>query len=102
MAKFLITYLGQPAINTPEEGKAHMAAWMAWMNGLGDALVHPATPLRASKTVGPDGASDGGVPVTGFLIVEAADMDAAVAISKSDPFTKHAIAGVSEMMSMPG
>lgn len=103
MAQFLITYMGQPQFNSPEEGQAHMGKWMSWMQGLGDALVHPATPLPKSVTVGPDGVGDGsGVPISGFLIVEAADLDAAIEIAKGDPFTAHATVGVSEMMQMPG
>ena len=103
MPHFLLTYQGQPQFSTPEEGKAHMADWMAWMQGLGDTLVHPATPLPRTKTVGPAGVADAqNFPISGFLIIEAADMDAAVAIAQGDPFTKHADVGISEMMQMGG
>ena len=103
MPNFLITYQGQPQFSTPEDGKAHMGEWMAWMTGLGDAMVHPATPLFKTKIVGPKGVGDGeNFPISGFLIITATDMDAAIAIAKGDPFTKHANVGVSEMMQMPG
>lgn len=102
MAQFLITYMGQPKFESPEQGQAHMGKWMSWMQGLGDALVHPATPLPKSVTVGPNGVGDGAaVAISGFLIVEADDMDGAIEIAKSDPFTDFADVGVSQMMQMP-
>jgi hypothetical protein len=73
---------------------------MNWVKGLGDTLVHPATPLPRSKTVGPNGVNDGGVPVSGFLIVEVANMDAVTAVARPDPLSAHADIGVSEMMVM--
>ncbi len=39
MAQYVISYIGgnQPA--TPEEGKAHFAEYMEWLQSLGDAAV---------------------------------------------------------------
>ena len=69
---------------------------------LGEAIVHPATLLLKSKMVGLDSVTDGGVPVTDFLILEDVDMDAAIEIARSDSFTAYGAIGVSEMMVMGG
>ncbi|MDB2334965.1 YciI family protein [Planktomarina temperata] len=102
MAQFLLTYLEQPQMTSPEEGKAHMGKWMNWLTGLGEAVVYPASPVKRSKVVGPYGVSDEPVAITGFLIVEADDIEAAVKIAQSDPFSDHAKMAVSELMVMGG
>ncbi|MFQ3301560.1 MAG: hypothetical protein ACI9EH_000453 [Planktomarina sp.] len=79
-----------------------MGERMSSMNGLDDAIVHVATSLPSFKTVGPNSVVDTGVTVNGFLILEAVNMDAAIAIAQSDPFATHAAIGVSEMMVMGG
>jgi len=53
VAQFLLTYLEQPQMTSPEEGKAHMGKWMNWLTGLGEAVVYPASPVKRSKVVGP-------------------------------------------------
>ena len=68
---------------SPEKGRAHMDQWMAWMNGLGAAVVDRGVPVGRSMTVGPDGVTDGGPnPLSGFTIVEADDMAAALEMAK--------------------
>ena len=102
MAQFLLTYLEQPQMSSPEDGKAHMGKWMDWLAGLGEAVVCPASPVKRSKVVGPDGLSDEPVAITGCLIVEAEAMDAAVKIAQADPFSDYAKMAVSELMVMGG
>lgn len=48
MTQFIITYLGgnQPA--TPDEGRAHFAKYMQWINGLGEAAVSAMNPLKTA------------------------------------------------------
>jgi len=103
MAKYMITYVGgnQPA--TPAEGQQHFAKYKAWLTALGAAAVSPANPLKNTQTVSPDGAvSPGGMTgMSGFTIVEAESMEAALAMAQSCPFLD--IGGsleVSEMMQM--
>jgi len=87
MPKFLVTYhgAGTPA---PEEAQQAMAAFMAWASSAGEALVDPGAPLGAARTVGSasvtDGAADG--PVSGYSILQADDLDSAVALVKDHPF----------------
>ena len=55
MTQFIITYLGgnQPA--TPDEGRAHFAKYMQWINGLGEAVISGMNPLKDTHHVSPDG-----------------------------------------------
>lgn len=87
MARFVFAYHGGPQSMSPEDGRAHMGKWMAWMNGLGDTVVDRGLPLGKSVTVGPDGITeDGGPnPLSGFTVVEAEDLDAALEMAKRCP-----------------
>ncbi len=87
MAKFMFAYHGGGMPETPEEGEKVMAAWREWMGNVGDAFVDAGAPLGMSKTVSSGGvADDGGAnPISGYSIVEAADMDAALAMAKGCP-----------------
>ncbi len=88
MPDYIIAYHGGNKPETPEEGAKHMAKWKAWVGGLGDAVVNPGTPLGKSKTVSSGGVSDGGGSnaLTGFSIVKADSMDAALEMAKACPF----------------
>ncbi len=105
MSQFVITYLGGDQPSSPEEGKEHFAKYMEWLSSLGDAAVSPANPLKDTSTVNPDGTvtAGGTTSMSGFTIVEADSMEAALAIAKACPFLD--IGGsleVSELMQMPG
>ena len=87
MPKFVFIYHGGGRPETPEEGEKVMAAWTKWMAGIGEDLVDGGNPVGMSKTVSADGvADDGGAnPVSGYSLVNAADMDAACEIAKGCP-----------------
>ena len=88
MSNYIIAYHGGKKPETPEEGAKHMAKWKAWVGGLGDAVVNPGTPLGKSKMVSSGGVSDDGGPnaLTGYSIVKADSMDAALEMAKGCPF----------------
>ena len=101
MPKFVLTFEGGRAFENPEEGQKHMAAYMEWMKGLGDSIAMPQTPFKQSKIVSKGGVSDPtGVPFMGFMMIEAADMDAAVAVAKACPFLEMGDMRVAETMQM--
>jgi len=105
MARFMITYLGGDKPATPEEGQQHMAKYMAWLSSLGEAAVSPANPLKNTTTVNPDGSvvNASKTSMSGYTIVEADSMEAALAIARACPFLE--VGGsleVSEMMQMRG
>jgi len=89
MSDFLIAYLGGNPPTTPEDGALQRQRWQAWLMALGDAVVNPGTPLMSSRTISSDGEvseTAGTARLTGFSVVKAADLDAALAIAKSCPF----------------
>ena len=105
MPQFVLVYVGGQQPSSPEEGQKHFAKYMEWLGSLGDAAVSPANPLQNTSTVNPDGSvtPGGGSNISGYTVVEAATMDAALAIAQSCPFLE--IGGsleVSELMQMPG
>ncbi len=87
MAKYIFAYHGGKAPSSPEEGEKVMAQWQAWFGGLGSAVIDGGNPVGMSKTVSGSGvADDGGAnPISGFSLVEAADIDAAAAMAKDCP-----------------
>lgn len=88
MSKFVFAYHGGTAAETEEEQAEVMAAWGAWMEGLGSALKDPGNPAGASKTITSNGSvTDGGGanPLTGYSIIEAGSLDEAVGLAKTNP-----------------
>ena len=102
MSNYILAYHGGKKPESPEAGAEHKAEWMAWVGGLGDAMVNPGTPLGKSKTVSSDGVSDdgGSNPLMGYSIVKADSMDAALEIAKGCPFLDMGTIEVAEMMEM--
>ena len=88
MPNYIIAYRGGSEPATREEGAKHMAKWQAWVGGLGDAAVNPGTPLGKSKFVSSSGVSDdsGSDPMSGFSVVKAESMDAALEMAGECPF----------------
>jgi len=87
MPKFMFIYHGGGRPETPEDGERVMAAWGAWMEGMGAALVDPGNPAGMSKTVSADGVTDdgGANPVSGYTLVNAPDMEAAIGMARGCP-----------------
>lgn len=87
MTKFVLAYHGGATSMTPEVGQQHMQKWMTWMDGLGDAVVERGLPVGPSITVTADGVTkDGGAnPISGFTIIQAADMDEAIKMTEKSP-----------------
>ena len=88
MSNYIIADHGGTKPENPEEGANHMVKWKAWVGGLDDAVVNPGTPLGKSKIVSSAGVSDDGGPnaMSGFSIVKADNMDAALEMAKGCPF----------------
>lgn len=88
MAKFLLVYHGGGMPEDPDEGAKVMAAWGAWFGSLGPAIVDQGNPIAQAKSVAADGSvGDGGGanPATGYSIIEADSLDAAVEAAKRNP-----------------
>ena len=88
MSEYLIAYVGEKQMDK-EEGMAHRKKWFAWIEGLGDAVVNPGTPLTANKVVAEDGSVADPAPeakLTGFTVVKAESLDAALAMAQASPY----------------
>ena len=105
MPQYVIVYLGGNQPSSPEEGQQHFAKYMEWISSLGDAAVSPANPLKDTSTVNPDGTvtTGGTSTMSGYTIVQADSMEAALSIAKACPFLEFGGSlEVSELMEMPG
>jgi len=87
MPNFILAYHGGTPPSSEEEGKKMMAAWMAWFETMGDAVVDGGNPVGQSATVSKAGVvQDGGAnPLSGYSIISAPDQAAACEIAKGCP-----------------
>lgn len=88
MAKFALLFHGGSMPETEEESAKVMAAWGVWMEGLGSALLDPGNPFGNATTINADGsttAGGGANPASGYTLIDAASLDAAVVLAKNCP-----------------
>ena len=79
MSTFILTFRGATNRILSE---ADGAAWMAWFGGLGSAIVDPGSRVGATSTLG---AASSATAVTGYSIIQAEDLEAAVVLAKGCP-----------------
>src|SRR4051812_37257481 len=88
MKKYLVLYRApqsaraQMANATPEQRKAGMDGWMAWMGRCGQSIVDMGAPLGDSAHVNGSASGDS---LGGFSIVTAADLAGAKALLDGHP-----------------
>ncbi len=102
MTQFGLLYVGEPQFSSPEEGQDNYQRYMAWLDGLGDAVVNKGMPFGPPTRVDADGVSsdERADRLTGLTIVEADDMDAALEMAKSCPYIEVAALDVVQIMQM--
>ena len=85
MAKFVYLYVG--GSDEGGDNDAVMAAWISWFGELGDAVVDGGNPFSSSSSIAANGkVSSGNVTgATGYSIVNAANLDAAVKMANGCP-----------------
>ncbi len=89
MAKFMMIYKGQAtdmADMTPEQGAEVLAKWNEWMARVGSALADLGTPFGPGTSLVDDGSIGTALSLTGYSIVEAEDMDAALKLADGHPY----------------
>ena len=92
MTNFVLVYTGGGMPESKEERATVMAAWGAWYEGMGAAIVDGGNPFGASKHVSESGVGDGPVgspPATGYTVISADSLDAAVTKVENHPHVKH-------------
>ena len=86
MANFLLTFHGGSMPESKEEQDQVMTAWTTWFGTLGDALVDGGNPISQAKAISPDGSvMDATSAPSGYSIIKADSLDAAVALAKGCP-----------------
>lgn len=90
MPRFLFIYHGGKAPETPEQQEAEMAAWGAWYDDMGEAVVDPGNPVGLSMTVDAQGVHEGGGsnPAAGWTVVQAETLEDACALAQGCPEVK--------------
>ena len=92
MTNFVLVYTGGTMPESEEDRASVMAAWGAWYEGMGKAIVDGGNPFGASKTVSDSGVSDGAASspaATGYTIIAADSLDSAVEKVGDHPHIKY-------------
>ncbi|MDH5230583.1 MAG: hypothetical protein OEZ58_17915 [Gammaproteobacteria bacterium] len=100
MHKFVFAYHGGQKPETPQAGEVMLNEWKNWMAQHQQALIDPGNPVGPSKTVSSHSISDdGGVnPLSGYTLVQAEDMAAALEMAQSCPHLSHGTIEVAEIL----
>ena len=90
MPKFMAVYTGKPSDGpppdmSPETIKKGMDAWMGWGEKHAASIVEMGGPLGRTKKVTKDGVEDIRNHIAGYVVVEAADHEAAARMFEDHP-----------------
>ncbi len=96
MAKYLVLYRAEGALSgasaaemfaksTPEQMAAGMAAWQAWHEKAGAAVVDLGAPLDKSTSLSGGSSSPEKSSITGYSILEAGSLEEAVKLMEHHP-----------------
>ena len=75
----------QMSAATPEEMQEGMAPWMDWVAKCGDGLVDLGTPLGGGQKLSKSGSSPSNKDVVGYSILQAEDIQGAIALLQGHP-----------------
>ena len=85
MPRFILAFRGGMP-KSPEEGQKMMTDWNGWMDGLGSSLVDKGAGFGKSRFLtGQDREEKTGDPLSGYSVVEASDIDAALDMARRNP-----------------
>lgn len=88
MATYLLVYHGGGMPETEAARAQVMEAWGQWFGRLGAAVVDPGNPVAQARTIRADGSvslGGGPNPASGYSVITADSLDAAVALAKGCP-----------------
>ncbi|HEX4579957.1 MAG TPA: hypothetical protein VH498_08150 [Candidatus Dormibacteraeota bacterium] len=112
MAKYMLLYHAPESARemmaniTPEQAKAGMELWGAWMEKNKGSITDLGAPLAGSKSVRRDSVADAdNSTVSGYTLLEAASPDAVVKIVQDHPHFQtpgDASIEVFEVLAIPG
>lgn len=107
MTRYLVTYetaggaVSQLA-HTEGDVQSEVAAWTRWAAEAGESVVDLGAPLGAARIVGAGGSVDLGPRISGYSLVDAADLDGAVALISGHPHLRLGSINVFETISLQG
>ena len=88
MAKYLFVYHGGKNPESEAEVAEVLDSWGAWFGSMGTAVVDGGNPVGMCSTVNEDGSvtdNGGSNPATGYSLIEAPDLDDALAKARGCP-----------------
>lgn len=89
MGKFVLVFTGGGMPESEEEQAKVLAAWGAWYEGLGEAVLDPGNPFSpAVQNITPDrtvGDGSFGTQASGYAVLQAESMASAVSMAKKCP-----------------
>ena len=88
MSKYLFVYHGGKNPESEAEVAEVLDAWGSWLGSMGAAVIDGGNPVGTSSTINSDGsvADNGGSnPASGYGLIEAADLDDAIAKGRGCP-----------------
>ena len=87
MAKYLLAFKGGQHARERGGAAQVMKAWEAWFTSIGAAVADPGNPSSFSRTISVDGTvgPQGPASLSGYTILSADSLDAAVALAKGCP-----------------
>lgn len=100
----MLAYRGGRPPETEDAGAKQMERWKVGLADLGDVAINPDTPLGQSYFVTGSDVTEApatGNPLTGYSIIRADTLDAALAIAKACSFCEIETLEVSEINPMP-
>jgi len=115
MRKYLVLYRSEAALSgpsvsemfaktPPEQLAAGMAAWRAWQDKCGSAVVDLGAPLEKSTMLAGGSATPGKTSMTGYAVLQAESVEQASALMKDHPHLRMPGASIEilECVPMPG
>lgn len=89
MPRYMLIYHGAPTDPTAmseDDRNAEMQRWMEWGGRVGEDLIDFGSPFATSTSVVDDGSETTAVPLSGYTIVQARDLEGAKAHVKGHPY----------------
>jgi hypothetical protein len=88
MSHYVLAFRARP---DREHAATEEADWGAWFGALGEAVVDRGNRVDPRQTVAAHGARLDGAAVTGYIVVDAADDNAAVDLARGCPGLRHGV-----------
>jgi hypothetical protein len=101
MSKYVLAFRGQP---DRQPARDENEAWVTWLGGLGAKIVDPGNRVGQVERLNAEPAgSAAGEVLTGYVVVDAADLNAATALARGCPGLKSGVSvEVAETVPMAG